>query len=312
MIMKALLVCETRQGKLIDTAYELASFADRLGADRAFVVIGSDATVPAYTGTVYLAGSDTYGEYNPVLHTSVVLDAAHRENADMIVFSHSTYGWDLAPRVAASLPAALITELVDVHEGKFEVPCFNAKMRRIILPRTRTVVLTLQIGAFAASTASPGTPRVIRMDTPVESSDAGHVEFAGYETAPKKGLDLGRAEVIVSAGRGIGKRENLPVIAALADALGGELGATRPIVDAGWVEYSRQVGSTGQIVSPKLYIACGISGAIQHLTGMRKSGFIVAINKDVDAPITAVADVLVPADVMQFVPAFTARVKDHH
>jgi electron transfer flavoprotein alpha subunit len=133
------------------------------------------------------------------------------------------------------------------------------------------------------------------------------VTFLGYEAAEAKGVDLAKAEVIVSAGRGVGKMENVQVIAALARALGGELGASRPVVDGGWVEHSHQVGTTGQTVSPKLYIACGISGAIQHLAGMKKSGFIVAINKDKDAPIGEVADVLVVADVMQFVPALTAK-----
>jgi electron transfer flavoprotein alpha subunit len=163
-------------------------------------------------------------------------------------------------------------------------------------------VLTIQAGAFPAQKG--GTPTVERLGV---EAPAAAVEFVGYEPAEAKAVDLTRAEVIVSAGRGIGKKENVPVIAALAKALGGELGASRPVVDAGWVEHSHQVGTTGQAVAPKLYVACGISGAIQHLAGMKKSEFVVAINKDKDAPIGEVADVLVVADVMQFVPALTAR-----
>jgi electron transfer flavoprotein alpha subunit len=113
-------------------------------------------------------------------------------------------------------------------------------------------------------------------------------------------LDQGLIQVYTGNGKG-------KTTAALAKALGGELGASRPVVDAGWVDHSHQVGTTGQSVAPKLYIACGISGAIQHLAGMKKSEFIVAINKDKDAPINEVADVLIVADVLQFVPAFTAR-----
>jgi electron transfer flavoprotein alpha subunit len=135
------------------------------------------------------------------------------------------------------------------------------------------------------------------------------VTFAGYEPAEAKGVDLTKAEVIVSAGRGVSKKDNIPVIAALAKALGGELGASRPVVDAGWVDHGHQVGTTGQSVSPKLYVACGISGAIQHLAGMKKSDFVVAINKDKDAPIGEAADVLVVSDVMQFVPALTAALQ---
>ena len=149
-----------------------------------------------------------------------------------------------------------------------------------------------------------GTPQLRKL----AAEGGGAVEFLGYEPAEKKDVDLAKAEIIVSAGRGVGKKDNVPLIAALAKALGGELGATRPVVDAGWVEHSHQVGTTGQTVSPKLYVACGISGAIQHLAGMKKSDFIVAINKDKDAPIGEIADVLVVANVLQFVPALTAKV----
>jgi electron transfer flavoprotein alpha subunit len=135
------------------------------------------------------------------------------------------------------------------------------------------------------------------------------LEFVGYEQGEAGGVDLSKAEVIVSAGRGIGKKENVEVIARLAAALGGELGASRPVVDAGWVEHSRQVGTTGQTVAPKLYVACGISGAIQHVAGMKRAGFIVAINKDKDAPIGEVADVLVVADVLQLASALTEKLQ---
>ncbi len=133
--------------------------------------------------------------------------------------------------------------------------------------------------------------------------------FEGYEAAEAGGVDLSKSEVIVSAGRGIGKPENVALIDELAKALGGEYGASRPVVDSEWVEHNRQVGTTGQTVSPKLYVACGISGAIQHLAGMKKSEFIVAINTDKDAPIGEVADVLVVADLKQFVPALTEKLK---
>ncbi len=172
-------------------------------------------------------------------------------------------------------------------------------MRRIVTPQTGKVVLTIQAGAFNAAGEPQGKAQLETIDL---ADAASPLEFIGYEPAQKKEVDLAKAEVVVSAGRGIGKKENVPIIAALAKALGGELGASRPVVDAGWVEHGRQVGTTGQIVAPKLYVACGISGAIQHLAGMKKSEFVVAINKDKDAPIGEVADVLVVADVMQFVP----------
>ena len=283
--MKALLVGEYRHGKLLETTYELLSFAGQLGAESAMVLIGSEAQAPSFSGKLYLA---------PVA----------KENPDYIVFVHSSYGWDLAPRVAATLKAGQVSEVVALAEGKFEVTCCNAKLRRSVAPRTARTVVTIQAGAFNLQGEPQGTPQLEHLEL---AESTGKVEFLGYEAAVQKEVDLTRAEVIVSAGRGIGKKENVPVVAALAKALGGELGASRPVVDAGWVPHSHQVGTTGQTVNPKLYVACGISGAIQHLAGMKKADFIVAINKDKDAPIGEIADVLVVADVMQFLPAWTAR-----
>lgn len=301
--MKTLLIGEYREGKLLDSTYELLGFAGQLGADTAMFLVGSESQMPLYGGTLYLADATACGEYNPDLHKKLILEAVQKENPDYIIFVHSSYGWDLAPRVAAALKAAQVSEVIAVADGGFEVGCCNAKMRRSVKPVTSRAVLTIQAGAFPV--LQPGGSPVVQKLTAAGNSA---LEFVGYEAAEKKDVDLGKAEIIVSAGRGIGKKDNVQVIAALAKALGGEMGASRPVVDAGWVEHSHQVGTTGQTVSPKLYVACGISGAIQHLAGMKKSDFIIAINKDKDAPIGEIADVLVVADVMQFVPALTAKV----
>lgn len=303
--MKTLLIGEYREGKLLESTYELLGFARQLGAETAFLLVADESQLPAYDGTLYLADAVTCGEYNPDLHKKLVLEAIQKENPDYIVFIHSSYGWDLAPRVAASLKAAQISEIIAIVPGGFEVGSCNAKMRRTVKPNDTRAVLTIQAGAFPAEKGC-NSPKVQKL----AAESNGALEFLGYEAAEKKDVDLSKAEVIVSAGRGIGKKDNVPVIAALAKALGGEMGASRPVVDAGWVEHSHQVGTTGQTVSPKLYVACGISGAIQHLAGMKKSDFIIAINKDKDAPIGEVADVLVVADVLQFVPALTQKLQN--
>lgn len=300
--MKTLLIGEYREGKLLDSTYELFGFAGQLGAETALLLVGSETQLPAFGGTLYLADAAVCGEYNPDLHKKLVLEAVQKENPDYIVFVHSSYGWDLAPRVAAALKIAQVSEVVALADGGFEVGCCNAKMRRTVKPASARAVVTIQAGAFPVLQPG-GTPTVQKLT----AEDGAALEFVGYEAAEKKDVDLAKAEVIVSAGRGVGKKDNIPVIAALATALGGELGASRPVVDAEWVSHSHQVGTTGQTVSPKLYVACGISGAIQHLAGMKKSDFIIAINKDRDAPIGEIADVLVVADVMQFVPALTAK-----
>ncbi len=300
--MKTLLIGEYREGKLLDSTYELFGFAAQMGAETSMLLVGSESQLPLYGGTLYLADAAACGEYNPELHKKLVLEAVQIENPDYIVFVHSSYGWDLAPRVAAALKIAQVSEVIALADGSFEVGSCNAKMRRNVKPSTSKAVLTIQAGAFPALQPG-GSPAIQRL----AAAGGGPLEFVGYEAAEAKDVDLAKAEVVVSAGRGVGKKDNIPTIAALAKALGGELGASRPVVDAEWVSHSHQVGTTGQTVSPKLYVACGISGAIQHLAGMKKSDFILAINKDKDAPIGEIADVLVVADVMQFVPALTAK-----
>ncbi|MDF1580660.1 MAG: electron transfer flavoprotein subunit alpha/FixB family protein [Desulfuromonadales bacterium] len=303
--MKTLLVAEYRDGKLLNSSYELVAFAQQLGAESAMFLVGAESVLPAYNGTLYLADVGKYGEYNPAVHKQLLLDVIAKEQPDMVVFSHSSYGWDLAPRIALALNAAQISEVVDIIDGVPVAPACNSKLRRDVKAKTEQIILTLQGGAFGLEGAPNGTPTVVPIDTDV----AAQVEFCGYEEAEAGGVDLSRAEVIVSAGRGIGKPENLAIIEALAKALKGEYGASRPVVDSEWADHSRQVGTTGQTVSPKLYIACGISGAIQHLAGMKKSEFVVAINTDKDAPIGEVADVLIVADLKEFVPSLTAKIQ---
>ncbi|ABL66508.1 electron transfer flavoprotein subunit alpha/FixB family protein [Chlorobium phaeobacteroides] len=300
--MKTLLIAESREGRLLDTTYELFGAAAKLKAETVLFLAGTETGLPSYAGTLYLADAKIYGEYNPDLHKNMILQVIEKENPDYVVFLHSSYGRDLAPRIAASLRIAQVSEVIDIVDGTFELTCCNARMHRSVQTTTSKTVLTIQPGAF--SPIRPGGAHLIQaMQTDAVTS----IEFAGYEPAEPEGIDLGKSEIIISAGRGIGTKENTEVIWNLAKTVGGEVGASRPVVDAGWIEHSRQIGSTGQTISPKLYIACGISGAIQHLAGIKNSGYIVAINKDREAPIGEVSDVLVVADVMQFLPALTEK-----
>jgi len=303
--MKTLLVGEYREGKLLACTNELIAFAKKIGGESIMLLVGSESDLPAYDGKLYLAEAATCGEFNPDLHKQLVIEVAQKEQPDMIVFSHSSYGWDLAPRVALALRAAQISEVIDIVDDKPVSPLCNAKLRRTIKANTSLTVVTLQAGAFNLSEPQTATPALEKIST----TGNGAIIFEGYEAAEKGGVDLTKAEVIVSAGRGIGKPDNVPIVAALAKALGGEYGASRPVVDSEWVEHDRQVGTTGQTVAPKLYVACGISGAIQHLAGMKNSDFVVAINTDRDAPIGEVADVLVVADLLQFVPVLTEKLQ---
>lgn len=303
--MKLLLIAESREGKLLAGSYELMAFAQELGAETAMFLVGSDSDLPKYDGTLYLADVAEAGEYNPGVHKDLILDVVAKENPDSVVFCHSSYGWDLAPRLAYAMKAAQVSEVVGVVDGNMVVPVCNAKLRRDVKASTEKTVITLQSGAFGLADEPAGSPAVEKM----AGGAAGAIEFTGFEQAEAGGVDLGKAQVIVSAGRGIGKPENVAMIEGLAKVLGGEYGASRPVVDSEWVEHNRQVGTTGQTVTPKLYVACGISGAIQHLAGMKKSEFIVAINTDKDAPIGEAADVLVVSDLKQFVPILTEKIQ---
>jgi electron transfer flavoprotein alpha subunit len=304
--MKTLLVAEYREGKVLGCSNELIGFAAAMGGESAMVLIGDDNDLPAYSGTLYLADVSVCGEFNPDIHKQVILEVVNKEQPDMIIFSHSSYGWDLAPRVAFALKAAQVSEVVAVTDGKLIAPICNAKLRRSVESTTDKLVVTIQAGAFSPADEAAGTTPAVEK---IAVTGSGRIIFEGYEAAQQGDVDLTRAEVIVSAGRGVGKADNVQIIEKLAQALGGEYGASRPVVDAEWAAHDRQVGTTGQTVAPKLYIACGISGAIQHLAGMKKSEFVVAINTDRDAPIGEEADVLVVADLLQFVPILTEKIQ---
>jgi electron transfer flavoprotein alpha subunit len=302
--MKILLVAEQRDGHLQDNYAELLAFAELLGSEPAMFLVGG-SELPRFAGTLYLADSTLHGEYNPGVHKDLLKKAIAYEQPDLIVFLHSSYGWDLAPRLSVAIGASQISEVVSVDGDDWQVPACNSKLRRTVKSLRPVTVLTIQAGAFAADKAPAGEPTVVHLN--VDSQ--GQVELLGYEAAQKGAVDLSKASIIVSAGRGVGKPENIALVASLAKALGGEYGASRPVVDAEWVEHNRQVGTTGSTVAPKLYVACGISGAVQHLAGMKKSEFVVAVNTDRDAPIGEVADVFVVADLKQFLPVLTERLQ---
>jgi len=302
--MKTLLVAEYREGKLLGSTSELMAFAHKIGAESAMFLVGSEDVLPKFAGRLYLADAAACGEYNPDGHKQLLLEVIAREQPEMVVFSHSSYGWDLAPRIAFALKAVQFSEVVDVVDGIPVLPVCNGKLLRKVAPKTSITVVTLQAGVFNLTDEPAGVPSIEK----IGPSAASKLVFEGYEQIQKGGVDLSKAQVIVSAGRGIGKPENIAIVAQLASALKGDYGASRPVVDAEWAEHNRQVGTTGQIVSPKLYVACGISGAIQHLAGMKKSEFVVAINTDKDAPIGEVADVLVVADLNEFVPLLTEKI----
>jgi len=318
-----LLVAEVQGGKLREASFELASFArkiaDASGRSVSSLVPGSGIGPVAEEfakkggGTVYAADHALLAQYNVEAFEKVVRAALEKEKPDVVIFSNTPVGWDLAPRIAVHLDAAFVSDCFDAAaEGptlRFKRRVFNGKLDADLVAQAPPVVAPFQPGATAPF-AGAADGRVVPLEVPLAESEL-RAKFVETKQAPKTGVDLTKAEIIVSGGRGVGAPEKFAeVIQPLADALGGAMGASRPVVDAGWLPHSYQVGSSGQTVTPKLYIACGISGAIQHLVGMKNSNYIIAINKDADAPIFEVANLGVVADLFEIVPALTKALKE--
>jgi electron transfer flavoprotein alpha subunit len=236
-----------------------------------------------------------------------------KADANFVVFPHTYQVRDFAPRLAARFGQVLLADLIGLRKDGdsfvFVRQLFQGKLNADYRhTASGPCFLSVQAGAFRAEALEPGSAPV---ETFAPQLDAGAIRNqpeAPFREAAQT-VDLGSAPIIVSVGRGIKEQDNLPMIEELAAALGGELAASRPICDNGWLPMERQVGSSGQTVSPKLYLAVGISGAIQHLVGMKGSKTIVAINKDENAPIFEVADYGIVGDLFEVVPALTEAVK---
>ena len=254
--------------------------------------------------------------YTPDPYTAALRFAIESEKPDYVLFPHTYQVRDWVPRVAAALDAGFISDVVDLradggepvfvrqpYQGKLNADCaFMGSGPRLV---------SFQAGAFLADDAAKGDAAAEIVAQPVDLSGV-EVRTQVLDTFQEveNKVDLSRADVIVAVGRGIGKQENLGIVEELAAALRGQLAASRPVCDNEWLPMDRQIGSSGQTVAPRLYLAVGISGAIQHLVGMKNSGTIVAINKDANAPIFSVADYGIVGDLFEIVPALTAKVKE--
>jgi electron transfer flavoprotein alpha subunit len=315
-----LTVLEQRDGAIGRISWEALAAGQWLGTKLSFevtaAVIGADTAAPA-TEIAGKAVAKVVRIEHPLLaqYTSDGFSRAleqfiEQEKPDYIVFPHTYQVRDFAPALAARLGEVLISDVVAISEG----PVFTRQLMQGRLQgsyrhaSSGPCFVSVQAGAFRADALQAGTAEVTTFSpklNPAQIRTRPEPPFRGSEQT----VDLGSAPLIVSVGRGIKEAENLPLVQDLAKALGAELAASRPICDNGWLPMDRQVGSSGQTVSPRLYLAVGISGAIQHLVGMKGSQCIVAINKDPDAPIYEVADYGIVGDLFEVVPALTEAVK---
>jgi electron transfer flavoprotein alpha subunit len=316
-----LIVAEIQAGRIREASYELVAFAQRVGGasgrDVHSLVYGKgvDALADELSkkggGTVHVVESDDLANHNAEAATAAVTATVEASGADLVLMSNTPTGWDVAPRVAARLDAGFVGDCFKIDaEGdriSFHRRVFNGKLDAHVTSGGGTVVASVQPGATGAFEGSTDGS-VSKLDVSIGDLKTRFVEIKQAEAT---GVDLTKADVIIAGGRGVGAPEKFSeVIEPLATILGGAMGASRPVVDAGWLGHEYQVGSSGQVVQPKLYIAAGISGAIQHIVGMKASNFIVAVNKDPDAPIFEVADLGVVADLFEIVPALTAAIQE--
>src|SRR5262245_15441271 len=316
-----LVVAEQRDGKLNRATWETIAAAQQMGGDVVVLVPGASlGGVPAELAAAQVREVVTVEHaalepYTPDGFTVALQDAIGQLSPDYVLLPHTYQTRDFAPKLAARMDRAIITDVTAVKSTgggqAFVRPMFQGKLTADVVPQgSAPHFVTFQIGAFRADQAAKGTAAapVRALSVQVDAAAIREKPEPPFQQA-KQAVDLSQAERIVSVGRGIKEQSNIHVAEELARAIGAEIAASRPICDAGWLPMERQVGSSGQTVAPKLYLALGISGAIQHLVGMKGASTIVAINKDPDAPIFEVADYGIVGDLFEVVPAIIEAVK---
>ncbi len=314
MSRRVLVFAEPEGVGVTKATHELIEAAFRLGGDAGTVAAvlptpdaaASEAAAAALADAeVLLVEGPAHAGRTAEESAAAVLLGVETSDAELVLLPHSPTGWDAAPLVAAQLGTAALTGVSRLRWGDdgliAERQAFQGKFVHEIGTSRLPAVATVERGSFPARAAGPAAG-VRTLASPL-TTDAQRSRLLEVREAASEGVDLTASDVVVSAGRGMGGPEHLHLVEELAEALGGAVGASRAVTDAGWLPHDRQIGSSGVTVSPKLYVACGISGAIQHLVGMRGSRFVVAVNKDPDAPIFGAADVGVVADVKDILPA---------
>lgn len=310
--MKALVFAEHSNGKLKKIAFENVSLAKQLGLDFDCVVIGNDIDTEKLgqygAGNIVHYKNEKLANYSPDGYAQILATAMEEQGADLLIMGSTATGKDLAPRVAAKINAAVATDCTQIemngNDLKIVRPMYAGKVLATIKLTSAKKVITVRPNVYAAVESS-GSASVKTV-----ASDVDFKTVVSEMVSGAKGkLDVTEADIVVSGGRGMKGPENWHLIEDLAGAFGAAHGASRAAVDAGWRPHDEQVGQTGKTVSPSLYVAVGISGAIQHLAGMSSSKYIVAINKDPDAPIFKIADYGIVADLFEVVPKMIEELK---
>jgi electron transfer flavoprotein alpha subunit len=314
--MSILAVMEQRGGSWNRMSFETLAaaqqFAGELNTTASAVVLG-DAIDPLAAELaakqiekVYAVEHSLLKDYTPEGYSLALRQLIERSKPTLVLFPHTYQVRDFIPKLATSLGKVAVSDVVSHHIDNGQIVFVRQLFQGKVNADVRYAgdaphFASLQAGAFRADQLAEGSAPVEKF-TPQIAADDIRTKPLDLFRESQRAVDLGAADIIVSVGRGIKEADNIPIVQKLADALGAELAASRPICDAGWLPMERQVGSSGQTVAPKMYMAIGISGAIQHLVGMKGSRVVVAINKDANAPIFEIADYGIVGDLFQIVP----------
>lgn len=314
-------LAEHRKGDLREITFDLLSkgrqLADKSGAALAAIVLGRDvetfsATLSKYADRVLVVEDDALHNFNSDAYQTVLAQLISDRKPLITLIGHTAFGLDLAPSLAAQLDAALVTDCIDVDIDGERVsavrPTYGGKVRAsVVLREAAYRVATIQSGNAPSPQPRDSNAEIVRLQSPL-AGDITYKRFLEYIDTSAGEIDISQGEIIVSVGRGIGDPKNLPLIEELANAIGGVLACSRPVVDKKWLPKARQVGISGKTVQPKLYLAIGISGAFQHISAIKGSGMIVAVNKDPKAPIFRVADYGIVGDLFTVVPVLKDKI----
>lgn len=323
MTNDVLVFAEVRGGEFKKINLELVTAAGKLAGKSGGVVhlavlggsidkaVGDAMSLPVKK--VYVVSSPVLENYSTEGYASGIETVVRQADPAIVLFGATTLGKDLSARLAARLGAALMTDCVDVDfEGgvlKAKRPVFSGKVyASVVSTKPGLKMASIRPNVYPPAAKGPGGAERVDVVLPI-AAEAIRGMAKGIEGATAGRKDVTEADIIVAGGRSLKSEENFKLLDGLADALGGSVGASRAAVDAGYAPHSKQIGQTGKVVNPKLYIACGVSGAIQHLVGMRTSKVIVAINKDQNAPIFQTADYGIVGDLFEVVPLLTEETK---
>ncbi len=313
---KVLVIADIKEGVLKNSTVELLSKAKAIGAETAVAAIGSDIEslipdlVNAGSDTQYIADDPGLAMFSAGPWASCVVDAARQSGADLIWFGFSESGKAVAPRVAAQLDAACATDITDVMLANDHIEVIRPTTANKVLQRvkinTKQLVAVVRAGAFEATEGLSGTENIVKLSPPAPDLKAVIKEIVSDASGD---IDLADADIVISVGRGTKDQAGVDLVKELAGDLSAGFGSSRAMVDGGFMPHNKQVGQTGKIVAPTLYMAIGISGAIQHLAGMNGSQVILAVNKDPEAPIFNVADYGIVGDLFEVVPILREEIK---